>query len=208
MKNRLTLSLLAAAALVALARAAEPAAADGSERLRAALRDTTTQLRNAQSDLANLQSQQAGLAEEKKALAEKYEALKKQAGTERTALDKNLATLTAQAADQKAQIARLTEALAKAKAENDRLAVLAKNSDAQGARLAEENLVLQRRLADRESKNLALFLLGNEVLTRYEEFSLGNALRAKEPFVGTTRTKLENLVQDYQDKLADNRVRP
>ncbi len=75
-------------------------------------------------------------------------------------------------------------------------------------KLAGQVADLQSRLADRETKNLALFLIGNEILNRYEEFSLGEALRAKEPFVGKTRTRLENLVQDYQDQLLNSRVQP
>ena len=187
--------------------AAEPAG-DGGDRLRAALRDTTLQLRTAQSDLANLQATQAAIAEEKKSVLDKYEALKKQVIADRSAADKSSATLTAQLAGEKTQVARMETALAAAKAEAEKNGQAASLAETQGAKLNEQNIELQRRVADREAKNLALFLLGNEILSRYEEFSLGNALRAKEPFVGSARTKLENLVQDYQDKLADQRVRP
>jgi hypothetical protein len=61
---------------------------------------------------------------------------------------------------------------------------------------------------DRETKNLALFNLGNDILTRYEKFSLGDALGAKEPFTGISRVKLQELVQDYKDKISDQRVTP
>ena len=63
-------------------------------------------------------------------------------------------------------------------------------------------------VADREAKNRELYRLANEILTRYEKFGLGDALAAREPFTGITRTKLENLVQDYSDKIADARVQP
>ena len=76
------------------------------------------------------------------------------------------------------------------------------------AKLAAEILVLKRKIDDREMKNLALFKLGNEILTRYQKFTLGEALAAREPFVGSTRAKLETLVQDYQDKLLDQRAKP
>ena len=36
----------------------------------------------------------------------------------------------------------------------------------------------------------------------------GEALTAREPFVGVTRVKFENLIQDYQDKLADQKIKP
>jgi len=37
---------------------------------------------------------------------------------------------------------------------------------------------------------------------------LGEAIGAKEPFVGTTRVKLETYVQDFQDKLTDQKIKP
>jgi hypothetical protein len=45
-------------------------------------------------------------------------------------------------------------------------------------------------------------------LDRYEKFGLGDALTAREPFVGLTKVKFQNLVQDYQDKLSDQKVKP
>ncbi len=185
-------------------------AADASnteeDRLRAALRDLTLQLRSAQNDLGSLQATQAALADEKKVLAEKYETLKKQSIADRAAADKTLADLQSQAATQKAQIARLNEALEKSEAEGTSAAQAHLAAETENVHLTAENYALQRRIADRESKNLALFLLANEILSRYEDFSLGNALNAKEPFVGSTRAKLENLVQSYQDKLLDQRA--
>ena len=67
---------------------------------------------------------------------------------------------------------------------------------------------MQRIIDDREAKNLALYNLGNEILTRYEKYGLGEALAAKEPFTGVTRVKLQELVQDYRDKISDQRVTP
>jgi chromosome segregation ATPase len=175
--------------------------------MRSALRESTLQLRTAQADLTNLQTTQAALAEEKKVLTEKYETLKKQAVADRAATDKTVAELQAEVATQKASIARLNETLEKSKLEGTKAAQSGREAEAKNARLTADGQALQRRVAELEAKNLALFLLGNEILTRYEDFSLGNALTAKEPFVGKTRTKLENLVQTYQDKLLDARAR-
>ena len=66
-------------------------------------------------------------------------------------------------------------------------------------------LYSRRKVDDREAKNYELFKLANEILTRYEKFGLGEALTAREPFTGLTRVKLENLVQDYQDTLSQQR---
>jgi hypothetical protein len=45
------------------------------------------------------------------------------------------------------------------------------------------------------------------VLDRYAKFSLGTAIAAREPFVGITKIRFENLVQEYQTKLSDQTIR-
>ena len=79
-------------------------------------------------------------------------------------------------------------------------------AEAEQAKLASRIIVLQRQLDTAITRNLALFKLGNEILTRYEHFGLGDALAAKEPFTQNARVKLENFVQEYQDKLGEQRV--
>lgn len=205
--NRIVIFLSLGLGLASLVAAAETPNA-GEERLRLAFREANSRRETAEAELVSLRASQAALAEEKKALSEKYEALKKQVVADRASMDKTAATLSAQVADQKGTIAQLTENLAKAKEEGGKAAQAARAAEAEGVKLTNLNAALERRAADLQTKNLALFLLGNQILTRYEEFSLGKALKAKEPFVGLSRTKLENLVQEYQDKLLDERVRP
>lgn len=204
------ISLLSAGLLLVLGclRLAAAEGGDGDARLRTALRDLTLQLRTAQGDLATAQAGQAALAAEKKDLQDKYESMRKQSVADRTAGEKTAATQAAQLEAFKAQVTKLTGELDAAKAEGAKSAQAAQATEAQRGKLAGEVADLKQRIADREAKNLALFLLGNEILNRYEDFSLGKALMAKEPFVGKTRTRLENLVQDYQDRLADQRVQP
>jgi chromosome segregation ATPase len=177
-------------------------------KLREALRNATLQLRSAEAERANLQAAQAGLTEEKKTLDAKFETLRKQAVAERATEEKTIAALKAQNAAHEAEIARLKEALEKSDSAGKQAAALAATKETDRAKLAADLVALQRKIEDRETKNLALFKLGSEILTRYEKFSLGEALSAREPFVGTTRAKLENLVQDYQDKLLGQRAKP
>ena len=188
------------------ARAADAPATE-DDRLRSALREATLQLRTAQADLTNLQTTQAALAAEKKLLSDKYELLKKQAVADKAATDKALAELQMETASQKAQLVRFNEALEKSKSEGASAAQAHLAAESQNVHLTAEYYALKRRISDIEGKNLALFLVGNEILTRYEDFSLGNAISAKEPFVGKTRAKLENMMQTYQDKLLDQRAR-
>ena len=69
-------------------------------------------------------------------------------------------------------------------------------------------MLLQRRIDDQQMKNAEMYKIAKEILSRYEKFGLGTALTAREPFVGTTKVKLQTLVQDFADKLADQRLKP
>lgn len=206
MKRRLLYLLVALLGAIS-ARAAE-AADPGEARLRDALRNALLQVRSAEAEKATLQSAQAALAEEKKVLAEKLEILRKQTMVERATGEKAMAALKTQLAGQETEVARLKEAWEKTETNHKQAAALAAAKETDRAKLAAELMVAERKVVDREARNLALFRLGNEILTRYEKFTLGEALAAREPFVGTTRAKLETLVQEYQDKLADQRVKP
>ena len=66
----------------------------------------------------------------------------------------------------------------------------------------------RKRILSLQAKNVGLFLVANEILSRYGDFSFGSALKNKEPFVGSTRARLETLVQDYRDKILDQRDVP
>ena len=104
------------------------------------------------------------------------------------------------------RIAEFTEALAKWKTGYQQASEVARAKEDERAKLAAEALVLKRSIADRETKNIALFNISNEILVRFENYALGKALAAREPFIGTTRVKVENLVQGYKDKILDNRI--
>lgn len=178
------------------------------ERLRSALRDVTLQLRATQSDLATLQGTQATLAAEKKDLADKYATLKKQADADAAANHAALTKLKTQLVAGSDESTRLRQELANAKSEWGRWAEVAKAAQSERDQLKAETAAQKRRILSLEAKNVALFMVANEILSRYQDFSVGSALKAKEPFVGATRTRLENLVQDYRDRILDVRDQP
>jgi chromosome segregation ATPase len=180
-----------------------PIARADDARLKETLRVLTQRLRAAETERNNLISDKAQFEQEKKTLTAKVEALTKQAVADKEQID----TLTAKADAQGKELADTKDALAKWKASHEQLLTEAKKVEAERARLAGEAAVLKRTVEDRERKNRELYRLGNEILTRYEKFGLGEALTAREPFTGIMRVKLENLVQDYQDELADQRVK-
>jgi hypothetical protein len=178
------------------------------DRLRGMLRSTMLQLRDAQNQVATLQSAQAESDKEKKALSDRLDELTKQAAADKDAATKTIADLNAKVTDQTSMIAQFEDALEKWKQAYNKAVEVANTKEAQRAKFESQAIVLQRRVEDDEAKNLALYHLGKEVLNRYEKFGLGTAITAREPFVGTTKVKLENLVQDYSDKLLDQTIKP
>jgi len=203
--------LFVATLLTGLAAAAE--APDPSQKLREQLRSVMLQLRSAQTESANAQAAQAAAEQKNTELTSKLAelekrdaALIKQANSDKTASDKAQGALTAKLADRDKRIVEFTEALGKWKAGYQQAAEVARTKEDERAKLAAEALVLKRTIADRETKNIALFNTAIEVLDRFEKYALGKALAAREPFIGTTRVKVENLVQGYKDKILDNRI--
>lgn len=78
----------------------------------------------------------------------------------------------------------------------------------------QERLALTEQLATAEqqneiciAKNQELFTVGNEILDRLANIRVGEAIALREPFIGLRRVQLQNIVQDYEDELLDNKVR-
>jgi len=68
--------------------------------------------------------------------------------------------------------------------------------------------MLQRQVADQQLKNAEMYKVAMELLTRFESFSLGEAIRAREPFLGISKVKLQTLFQDTADRITDAKIRP
>ena len=203
--NRSVISFLMLGALCLLGAQAIPAAEPTptvETQLRERLRDTMLQLRASETERAALQAAQAESADEKKALIEKLEAITKEANANKLAA-KAVDSLKSQVARQDKEIAQLKEAIESCR----QAAELARNKETERAKRVDEVVIeLERLVADRQTKNLALYKIASEILQRYQQFSLGDALKSREPFIGITRVKLQNLVQDYQDKLLNERT--
>ena len=176
-------------------------------RMREALKNTMIQLRDAQTQVATLQAAQAQNDAKIKDLEAQVAKITKQASDDKLAADKTIADLKEQNAAQDARNAKELETIAKWKKSYDALLTQAKAIDAKRAEFAGKCIELQRQVDDQQRKNLAMYDLGMEVLKRYERFGLGEALTAREPFTGLTRVKFQNLIQDYGDKLADQKIK-
>lgn len=203
--------ILLTVALPVLAQDISPA----EQKLRDTLRSTMLQLRTAQTERANLQADKIQneakiqqLQTEAEGLNRKIATLTKEAVAEQEASKKIVDDLKTKNESNEKQIVQLKEALEKWKAGYADAVKIAKEREALRAKAASKAVLAERKLADRERQNLSLYETGSEILERLQNFGLGTALAAREPFVGTTRVKLQTLVQDYGDRLQDSKYNP
>lgn len=57
-----------------------------------------------------------------------------------------------------------------------------------------------------EGKNLKLYQTGRELMTRFEQKSYGEILAQKELFTGLKRVEIENLQEEYRNKLDEQKL--
>ena len=186
---------------------------DPSVKLREQLRGVMLQLRTAQTEAANALAEKAiaeKKAEEQAAkitdLDKRYAALVKQNASDKAASDETIAKLNNKVAEREKRLAEMTANRDEWKTGYQKAASVARTKEDERATLASEVIVNKRSIADLQAKNISLFNTANEILDRYEGYALGKALGAREPFIGTTRVKIENQVQGYKDKILDNRI--
>ena len=198
--------LCAAPGTLLRAQNTQPSAAEA--KLRESLRATMLQLRSSENDKAVLQAAQAEADEKIKALTAQVEAVTKQMAADKTAAEKAATDLQGKIDERDKAIGELKEFLNKEIAEHKKSVEFGLVKEAQRAKLEGETIQLNRRVADQQTKNAGMFRIANEILSRYEKFGLGDALTAREPFTGITRVKLQSQFEEYQDKLADQRIKP
>ncbi|CAN5764230.1 hypothetical protein BH11VER1_BH11VER1_29910 [soil metagenome] len=207
--SALLLGLFVAAFTGAAHAADEVSPAEAAnKRLRDTLRSTMVQLQTAQAETAALQVQKAETDQKLAELTSTYGALLKTMAADKQAASKTASELDAKIAKQSEDIALINQALEKWKVGYKQAAQVANATEAKRAGLAEKVILLDRQVADQRVRNSELYKLGTEVLKRYENFGLGTAILAREPFTGIAKVKFETLVQDYQDKLVDQKIKP
>ncbi len=206
-------TLLAAATVVLLAgypgfligaEGVSPAEAKLRESLRAAL----LQARTAEAARATSEAALAEKDEKIQSLTDKIAAMEKQQADEKAKSDQEIQELHKKVDTLQADIGTLKKSLDSWKVDHQKITSIAQALDTKRAKLEADNIILKRRVAEQQTKNEGMFAIGNEVLARYEKFGLGDALTAREPFVGITRVKFQSLMQDYADKLEDQRIKP
>lgn len=182
-------------------------ASPAEQKMRETIRNTMIQLRDANSKLAAAQTAQAEAEEKVKELQGKLDELIKKSEAEHKADTATIEDLKGKLAASEMQVIHLNDSLARWKQGYAKLADYAKATEGKRADLASKLIIEDRKLADQQARNAEMYRLSMELLDRYANFGLGTAIAAREPFVGVTKVRFQNLVQDYQNKLTDQTQR-
>ena len=207
-KARIFMMLCFLSVMAVSVRAAEKKGGNPAEqKMRETIRNTMIQLRDANAKLATAQAAQSEAEEKVKELQGQLEELTKKTTAERKTAAETIDDLKTKLASSELQVNHFTESLAKWKLGYAKLAEYAKATEGKRVELASKVIVQERVIADQRVKNAEMYRLGTEVLDRYAKFGLGTAILAREPFVGVTKVKFENLLQEYQTKLTGQTIR-
>jgi chromosome segregation ATPase len=181
---------------------------EATVKLRESLRATVLQVRDLQGQIATLQAAAIAKDQEVAKLGTDLKKVNADLIAERntsanaiTALNSKIAELEAEVADKnvanenwRVEFTKMTERARKLEAERDQLKAV--------------GLAKDRKIADQKAKNALMYQAGTDIIDRYERHGLGDAILSKEPFVGASRAKFQTLMQEYQDKLLDQRIQP
>lgn len=210
MRLALVAGALAGAAFSAPALAQE---ASLESRLRDQLRAVTGQLQQAQNELAQIKAgATSGAAAKPAAAPAETDALRAelaqsqaQLARERDARGRRDAQFaTAQQQSQEtldkagAQVAQFRAAYAE-------LLKMARDTESERHRLTQAAALSQTAIEQCTARNQQLHAVGMEVISAYEKLDIGSVLSARQPFAAQSRVKLEQIAQQFGDRLYESK---
>lgn len=102
------------------------------------------------------------------------------------------------------RLERVTGQLREVVAKYKEKAAALRHTEAERVELDAQLAATRRELEDAEKKNLALYQLNKDMLTKFAQEGPWDGLLRKEPFSGLKRVEIENLVQDYEYEMGEH----
>jgi chromosome segregation ATPase len=181
---------------------------EATTRLRESLRATVLQVRDLQGQIATLQAAAIAKDQEVAKLTADLKKVNADLIAERNTSANTLAGLNTKIAELEGALADKSAANDQWRVEFTKMTERARKLEAERDQLKAVGLAKDRKIADQQAKNALMYKAGTEIIDRYERHGLGDAILSKEPFVGASRAKFQTLMQEYQDKLLDQRIQP
>ncbi len=193
---------LALSASVCAAVLSQPALADSeADRLREALRSTTSQLRQLEDQRAALQAKVADFDRERAAAKAQVDAAKAEVRQVRKEQREAVEEFNK-------RLGERDDTLEKWKAAYEEAATVARTKDAERAKFEGEANAYKASTKGCVAKNGQLLKAGHELLERYQQVTIGDMILGREPVVGLRRVQIQNTIQDTRDKMLDQKATP
>ncbi len=190
------------AAMLAVAFAAPARAEDTEiERLRQALRDATAQMHGLDDQRLAIQNQLNATIQERDKVKNDLTAAKAKIKAVEKAHKEAVAEFN-QRLEERNQV------LEKWKAAYEEAATVARAKDAERAQAAAEAASFKAMTKTCAERNIKLVQVGRELVDRLRTVHFTDALLSQEPLTGLKRVQVQNLLQDYQDKILEQKVQP
>jgi len=177
-------------------------------KLRESLRSTVLQVRDLQGQLATLQAAAIVTDQEVAKLTADLKKVNADLIAERNTSANTASTLTTKITDLEGDLADKTAANEKWRVEFTKMTERARKFESERDQLKIVGMAKDRKIADQQAKNALMYKAGTEIIDRYESHGLGDAILSREQFVGASRAKFQTLMQEYQDKLLNQRIQP
>jgi chromosome segregation ATPase len=190
----LSIVVLVAGLLPALAHADSE-----TDRLREALRSATAQTRALEDQRTGLQAKLAEADREKANLKAQVDAAKARAAQ----VEKEYRQAVQ---DFNARLEERNQTLEKWKDAYEEASTVARTKDAERAKFEAESKAYLASTKACTTKNGALVKVGRELLDRYANVTIGDMMVAREPVFALRRVEIQNLLQDYRDKVLEQQV--
>lgn len=178
-------------------------------RVREAMRRVQQQLVQAQGQIAALEQEKARLTED----LGKSQAVSKAAEAQAASLQRETKAGKQQQSSQakelalvKAESSSIAQQLADTRKSLDEVTRELKLATADKTNLEALKSRNEREISACESKNLALYEVGRSLMERFERKSCGEILAQGDPFIGIKKVETENLLEEYRDKLDDQKL--
>jgi chromosome segregation ATPase len=199
----LTAIVLAAGALDATGMLAQQATTE--DRLREALRRSTVELRALQDAQAGMQAKIDELTKQKDDLQHQLDDAQAKLATTPPPEAKpveDVQALKDEIEALKKQNGELQAGLARWQSSYQEAASVARAKDAEAKKLDASLKTSEQVLCTAKEENTKLIAIANDILHTYETQSFRNLLLGSyEPLIGIKKVQLQNLVQDYEDKM-------
>ena len=187
-----------------------------ANRERAALRRVQQQLSQTQGQIGTLEQEKTQLAEDlDKAQKSSKEMEGKTAGLQhalgegkrqQTVLGKELAATKAELSTTKQLLAEAQKSLSATGSKLTETTQTLQKTDTEKRTLETIKTRNERDIASCEQKNVALYQVGRSLMDRFEKKTCAETLAQKEPFTGIKRVETENLLEEYRDKLDEQKL--